>query len=176
MRVGAGGTGALALLVAVLAGCGGDRGGDTPAKGDTTAVADTAAAHGVVVERPWVRTPIMPPAGPGPPPPVNTAAYLVLTNRTDSTETLVGVATGAADTAEIHSATMDGDIMRMRPVGSVVVPPGGRVVLAPGGLHIMLIGLHRRLAEGDSVALQLRLHGGRVIDVMAPVRRSPPPR
>ena len=169
-------TGALTALLAaaVLAGCGGGGGGEAGAEGDTTALADTAAAHGVVVDRPWVRVPIMPPARPGPPPPVNTAAYLVLENRTDSTETLVGVATEVADTAEIHSATTAADVTRMRPVGSVVVPPGGRVVLAPGGLHIMLIGLDRRLVAGDSVTLQLRLHGGRTVDVRAPVLRSPP--
>jgi len=45
---------------------------------------------------------------------------------------------------------MDGDVMRMREVDGIDVPPGQRVELKPGGMHIMFMGLKAPLKAGDS--------------------------
>ncbi|MCA1790233.1 MAG: copper chaperone PCu(A)C, partial [Thioalkalivibrio sp.] len=105
-------------------------------------------------------------------PPVNSAGYLMLRNTGSAADALVSVETEVADTAELHSVSLDGGIMRMRAVDSIPVPAGGEVVLEPGGYHIMLIGLRSALAEGDSVAMVLRLRSGAEVELVAPVRRA----
>jgi copper(I)-binding protein len=97
----------------------------------------------------------------------------VLRNGTDEDDGLLGVETPVADTAEIHTVSMDGDVMRMRPVPEVPVPAGGEAVLRPGGYHVMLIGVRGPLEEGDTVPLTLRLRSGRTLRLAAPVRRGP---
>ena len=129
---------------------------------------------GVSVRGPWVRVAIMPEGSDAPDaPPVNSAAYMVVTNANAAADALVAVETEVADTAEIHSVTMDEGVMRMRPADSLPVPAGGEAVLEQGGYHIMLIGLRTPLAEGDTVPLRLRFRSGTVIDLAAPVLRSP---
>lgn len=181
------------LLGAATTGCAGDDGAaDRPGASDSAGTADAAAtppgasasasgasphaaADGIAAMDPWVRVAIVPePPATGEAPPVNSAAYVRLTNATDSADALVGVETALADTAEIHSVSMDGGVMRMRAVDSVVVPAGGEAVLEPGGYHVMLIGLREPLEEGATVALTLRLRSGRVLELSAPVRRQPP--
>lgn len=181
-------------LAAVLVACGTP---DDDAPGDAArpsgAVAEdrssAADAHapvpgGVVVvdgieaREAWVRVAIVPEAdasgrGGEAAPRVNSAAYVTLRNGGDQADALVTVATSAADTAELHSVSMQDGIMRMRPVAAVELPAGEVVALEPGGYHVMLVGLHRPLTEGDSVGLTFRLRSGRTLELRAPVRRAP---
>ena len=68
---------------------------------------------------------------------------------------LVGVASPAAGTAEVHSMTMDGGTMRMRAVEALDLPAGTPVRLAPGGYHVMLFDLKKPLVAGQKVPLTL---------------------
>ena len=68
---------------------------------------------------------------------------------------LVGVASPAAGTAEVHSMTMDGGTMRMRAVEALDLPAGTPVKLAPGGYHVMLFDLKKPLVAGQKVPLTL---------------------
>ncbi|HWB49590.1 MAG TPA: copper chaperone PCu(A)C [Stellaceae bacterium] len=79
------------------------------------------------------------------------AAYVTLESAAG--DKLVGVSTPAAQKAEIHSMTMENGVMKMRPVEGVDLPPGQKVTLKPGGYHIMLTGLAKPLAEGQSFPL-----------------------
>lgn len=82
--------------------------------------------------------------------------FLRIENASGQPDRLIGVESKVADTASLHAMTRDGDVMKMRPVeGGVAVPANGHVVLAPGGRHIMLIGLHNRLAKGSAFPLTL---------------------
>ena len=72
---------------------------------------------------------------------------------------LVEVRSPAAQSVEIHSMTMQGDVMRMRRIDGLVLPAGGAVDLGPSGYHLMLVGLVRPLKEGDTVALTLVVEG-----------------
>lgn len=84
------------------------------------------------------------------------AAYMTIINRGESDVTLVGAATDAATTAEIHEVVMNGDVMQMQPLADgLLIPAGGSVTLQPGGYHIMMMGLTRALAPGDALALTL---------------------
>lgn len=92
---------------------------------------------------------------------------------------LVGVTSPLAAAAEVHSMTMDGGTMRMRPVGALDLPAATRVELAPGGYHIMLFGLKKPLLAGQKVPLTLLIEetGKRMhkIAVKAIVRAGDPP-
>jgi periplasmic copper chaperone A len=177
----------LALLAAFAsAGCNGDE-DNASASTDAATVAPAADASARATEGAfatsadgtisaagaWVRVAIRP-AGSDEPgaPPVNSAGYLVLRNTGTEADALMTVETEAADTAELHTVSMEGGIMRMRAVDSIPVPAGGAAVLEPGGYHIMLIGLRGALAEGDSVAMGFRFRSGATVDLVAPVRRQ----
>jgi copper(I)-binding protein len=56
----------------------------------------------------------------------------------------------------LHTVQRDGEVMRMREVDAIPVPARGAVTLRPGGLHLMLIGLTRPLAAGETVPVTLR--------------------
>lgn len=69
---------------------------------------------------------------------------------------LVGFSTSIAATAELHQMSMEGDVMRMRPLPSLDLPAGQAVALEPGGSHLMLMGLKKPLKVGDQVPLVLK--------------------
>lgn len=101
----------------------------------------------------------------------NSGAYMLLVNPDQVDDALVGVASDVASAVEVHEMTMGaGDVMQMRPVEGqrLVVPAGGAVQLKPGGYHVMLIGLTRDLAVGDTFALTLTFESGdeKTLDVI----------
>lgn len=100
-----------------------------------------------------------PGAGPG-------VAYFTI-HGGDVGDRLVGVTSPRSAKVELHTMSMDGDVMRMREVDAIEVPAGAEVKLAPGGLHLMLTGLAAPLKTGESVALTLRFEhaGDRTIEV-----------
>lgn len=167
----------LTALASAGAGCDGDDRDDRdradPAPATSADDQATSADGSISANGAWVRVAIRP-AGSDEPgaPPVNSAGYLVLRNAGAEADALVAVVTEVADTAELHTVSLDGGIMRMRAVDSIPVPAGGEAVLEPGGYHIMLIGIRAALEEGDSVPLVLRLRSGAAVELVAPVRRA----
>jgi periplasmic copper chaperone A len=113
-----------------------------------------------------------PNARPTPPGARTGGVYLTLHNAGTQADRLVRVASPVADTAELHSMTMDGNVMRMRAVAAIDVPAGARVALASGGYHVMLIGLHKPLAAGGSVPLTLTFERAGSVEVMADVEAA----
>lgn len=126
------------------------------------------AEPAVSVEQPWAR-PTAPRQSTG-------AAYMRLLS--PAGDRLVGASTPIAVRAEVHEMRMDGDVMRMREVSVLDLPPGQAIALAPGGLHVMLIGLRERLAAGQHFPLLLQFErGGPVeveVEVGAPERAAAP--
>lgn len=128
-----------------------------------------AAAQPVTVSDAWVRAP-----APGQ---RVAAAYMELTSRVNLS--LVAVASPAAGGVELHSTSVDGGVMKMRPVGRIELPAGKPVKLAPGGLHVMLVDLKQPLKAGDKVPLTLTVQRAdyasrSVFTVQAVVRDGPP--
>jgi copper(I)-binding protein len=95
----------------------------------------------------------------------NGAAYVTITS--PSADRLVSASTPAAKKAELHTMSMQGMVMKMRPVSGVDIPPGQAVTLKPGGEHIMLMGLNQPLREGQSFPLTLNFEkaGPRTVTV-----------
>ena len=83
----------------------------------------------------------------------NGAAYLTIQSPTP--DRLLSVASPVAKKAELHSMSMEGMVMKMRPLASVDIPAGQPVTLKPGGQHVMLLGLDAPLREGQSFPLTL---------------------
>ncbi|MFZ3035455.1 MAG: copper chaperone PCu(A)C [Parvibaculum sp.] len=118
----------------------------------------------IEIAQPWAR-----------PSTVNTgAAYFRLTNTGASDDVLISVASDVAARVELHSMTMDGNIMRMRKEDSLPLPAGKSVSIEPGGLHIMLIGLKQPLVEGETFPMHLTFEKAGGIDITVHVQGKPP--
>lgn len=97
------------------------------------------------------------------------ALYLTLDNDGEAVR-LVGAASDVAERTELHTHRHENGMMRMEQVEAIDVPAGGTASLEPHGDHVMLIGLHRGLAPGDTVALELEFDDGSRLAVEVPVR------
>jgi copper(I)-binding protein len=95
----------------------------------------------------------------------NGVAYLSIESPT--ADRLVSASTPVAKTAELHTMSMQGMVMKMRPLAGLDIPPGQPVALKPGGEHIMLLGLNHPLREGQSFPLTLDFEkaGSRTVTV-----------
>lgn len=95
--------------------------------------------------------------------------FMVIKNNGRVADRLVAVASPVA-TAGLHSMSMQGGVMRMRPVtGGLAIPAGGTLELLPGGYHIMLTGLKAPLTLGRVVPLTLRFQRAGTITVQLKV-------
>jgi periplasmic copper chaperone A len=86
---------------------------------------------------------------------MGTGAFMHLKSREGAR--LLGASSDVAGVVEIHEMAMEGNVMRMRPIRSLDLPPGGTVEFKPGGHHIMLMDLKRPLATGEKIKVELRL-------------------
>ena len=106
------------------------------------------------------------------------AASVDMTITSKKASTLVGVSTPVAKTAELHSMTSEGGMMKMREVESIELPAGKRVNLGESGYHLMLNGLKAPLKEGDVVPITLNIKVGkkgiRKVETTAEVRSLTP--
>lgn len=87
---------------------------------------------------------------------------------------LVSARADIAARVELHTMTMDGDVMRMREIDAIEVPAGRTVELKPGGLHLMFMDLKTPLAAGTRFPLTLRFEKAGEVRVEVPVQRMPP--
>ena len=122
-------------------------------------IAGSALAQPVQLEvgNAWAR------ATPGNAP--NGAAYVTI--QSSGADRLVSASTPVAKKAELHTMSMQGMVMKMRPLSGLDVPAAKPVTLKPGGDHIMLLGLEHPLREGQSFPLTLDFEkaGSRTVTV-----------
>ena len=83
------------------------------------------------------------------------AGYLTLTSK-GTPDRLVSVSAAFAESVQLHSMRMQGDVMQMREVDAIDLPADTRVELKPGALHLMFIGLKAPLKVGQSYPLKLK--------------------
>ena len=129
-------------------------------------LAPAALAGDIVLSDAWVRAL----------PPVQkvTAGYLTVTNAGNAAVTITGGSAELAGALEIHTTREVNGMMRMEPLPELVVPAGGSVALSPGGTHLMLLGLERMPAPGESVKLCLTAADGATACTPAEVRQAAP--
>ncbi|MDO8377724.1 copper chaperone PCu(A)C [Phenylobacterium sp.] len=128
------------------------------------AQAATYRLGGLEVDQPWSR-----PAAAG----TNGAGYMTLTNRGVAPDTLTAVESPAARIVEMHKTSMDGGVMRMQRLDSVLLPPGKAITFAPAGYHIMLIGLAKTQKAGDVVPATLVFSSGARLKIEFAVGAGP---
>lgn len=89
--------------------------------------------------------------------------------------TLVRAATDIADTVELHTMSMENDMMQMRKVESFPVSEDQPLVLERGGNHLMLFGV-QPLQAGDQVDVVLTFtdESGAEQDIVTQAEVVPP--
>jgi hypothetical protein len=139
----------LTTLLACAAACGGS---------DTA----TVSVRPLDVQGAWAR-----PADSG----LVSAAYLVIINRDTAPVTFIGAASALAESVSLHETMEMAGMVHMMPLDSAqVIAANDSLVLAEGAKHLMVTGLRRRLAPGDSLPLTLSFAGNKTVVVMAAVR------
>ena len=108
-------------------------------------IASAASAADVKVENAWIRAPA--------PAQKTASAYVELTSSANAA--LVAASSPLAERVELHSMTLDGGVMRMRPLPRIDLPAGKTVKLAPNGMHLMLFNPKQPLKPGDKLPLVL---------------------
>ncbi len=133
-------------------------------------LASTAAfAQALHVDKAWIRPTVVGQQG--------TGGFMLLTSRDGVT--LTGVAApSAVGTAELHEMKLEGDVMRMKAIDTLVVPAGQTVALKPGGHHLMLVGLKAQLVQGSQVPVTFHFRDAKgkpgKLEVHIPVATSAP--
>ena len=94
------------------------------------------------------------------------AGYMTITNKGTTPDKVSCVSDDASGQCEIHSMTMEGGVMKMRPVqGGLEIKPGETVTLAPSGFHIMFRDLKQPLEQGKTVKATLKFDKAGSVDV-----------
>jgi hypothetical protein len=149
---------AAALLggTAILAGCNAAPETDAPAATET-------ATSSIAVTDPWSRATAEGQNAGG--------AFMTIANTGTAADRLTGGSTPVAGRVEIHTMTMEGDVMRMRQLeDGLEIPAGGEVTLKPGSFHVMLMDLKQPLKAGDKVPLTLIFAGAGTLETRLEVR------
>ena len=123
----------------------------------TTASAHDYKAGPIAIGHPWSQAT---PAGAK-----VAAGYLKLTNTGSISDRLIG---GSFDLGrmEIHEMTMEGNVMRMRPLPhGIEIKPGESVELKPGSYHLMFVDLKQPLQQGQMIKGTLVFEKAGSVDV-----------
>jgi copper(I)-binding protein len=99
------------------------------------------------------------------------AVYLRLENSGATDDRLISAQSDVADMVMLHANSQDANgVMSMTAMGEgMALPAGGSHVLERGGDHIMLMGLTKPLAEGDTFTLILTFEAAGEVVVEVPV-------
>src|SRR5262249_46473504 len=120
---------------------------------------DVGSVH---ISQPWSRA--TPKGG------ASGAGDMTLTNNRAAPGEGSGISDDASAQCQIHSMTMEGGVMKMRPVeGGLEIKPGESVMLKPGGNHMMFLSLKHPLEQGGMVKATLKFERAGTIEVEYPV-------
>jgi len=133
----------------------------------TLIISSAAMAHDYSIGKLHIGHPVARPTNPAQ---TSSAAYFSIDNKGEKTDRLIAISTTIAKAAQIHTMSMEGDIMRMREVGNIELKPASSIVMQPGhGYHIMLMGLKRPLKTGDKFPLTLTFEKAGKLEVSVQV-------
>lgn len=102
---------------------------------------------------------------------ISGAAFMAVTNPTDSDDRIIAARSDVAERVELHTHIQtDEGVMRMVELEEgIPLPAGETVMLQRGGLHVMFLGLTRPLEHGDTVAITLEFETADPLTVTVPV-------
>jgi copper(I)-binding protein len=129
----------------------------------SAAIAAPACAHDykigpLQIAHPWTRaTPKGAPVAGG---------YMKITNTGTAPDRLIQGSSEVSDRFEVHEMSMEGGVMKMRPIaGGLEIKPGQTVELKPGGLHVMFVGLKSQLQPDQQIKGTLVFEKAGKVDV-----------
>lgn len=122
-----------------------------------------AAESALTIQDPYVR--LAPPNAPA------TGAFMLIKNAGKTDRKLVKADSPVAKNVELHNHINENGVMKMRQVQEIAVKANAQAELKPGSYHVMLIGMHKPLEEGQSVPITLGFDDGSTLQVNAPVRK-----
>jgi periplasmic copper chaperone A len=100
----------------------------------------------------------------------NSASFLQIVNKGKADDALLSASTAIAERVELHTMSMEGDVMKMRSVESVDLKAENTITMRPGqGPHVMLFGLKKPLKAGDKFPLTLNFRKAGAIEVSVEV-------
>ncbi len=98
------------------------------------------------------------------------AGYMTITNKGTTPDRVSCVSDDVSKQCQIHSMTMEGGVMRMRPVeGGLEIKPGQTVTLKPGSYHMMFVDLKHPLVQGQTVEAELKFDHAGAVKVEYPI-------
>ena len=95
--------------------------------------------------------------------------FMTIANK-GADDRLLSATSKLAKSIELHTMSMEGDVMRMRQVEAIALPAGQRVEFKPGALHMMFMGLKAPLKAGDKVPVTLKFEKAGELKVMVSVQ------
>lgn len=110
---------------------------------------------------------------------VTGGAFMVIYNRGDAEDRLIGASSDAAEKVELHTHKEDANgVMRMIHVEEGFdLPANGQIVMERGGHHVMFLGLKEPMKQGDMIDLVLTFEkaGDVPVQVEVDLERMPQP-
>ena len=122
-----------------------------------------AADSALTIQDPYVRL--------TPPNALATGAFMIIRNTGKADRKLVKADSPVAKNVELHNHINENGIMKMRQIQEIDVKANGQAELKPGSYHVMLIGMHKSLQEGESVPITLNFDDGTRLQINAPGRK-----
>jgi copper(I)-binding protein len=94
------------------------------------------------------------------------AAYMTIENTGKGADKLLAASSPVAKSVQIHSMSMQGNVMKMREVSDLELKPSTKTELRPGdGYHLMLVGLKQPLKAGDKFPVTLSFEKAGKVEV-----------
>jgi hypothetical protein len=124
---------------------------------------NTASAHeykagSIEIKHPWARAT---PKGA-----TVAGGYMKLINTGTTPDRLIGGTNSDSEKFEMHEMSMEGSVMKMRPLpNGIEIKPGETVELKPGGYHLMFVGLKQPFEKGKRVKGTLQFEKAGTVEV-----------
>ena len=100
----------------------------------------------------------------------NSASFLQIVNKGKTDDALLSASAAIAERVELHTMSMEGDVMKMRTVDSVDLKAENTISMKPGqGPHVMLLGLKKPLNAGDKFPMTLNFRKAGAVEVSVEV-------
>lgn len=98
------------------------------------------------------------------------AVYLTITNSGRAADRLTKIESPVAASAELHTMSMAGSVMKMREVEGLSLAPASTTAMRAGeGHHIMLNGLRHPLLAGQTIPLTLTFKKAGVVKTVVKI-------
>lgn len=105
------------------------------------------------------------------------AAFMMLMNRGDTDDRLIGATSDVSKRVELHTHTEDANgVMRMGEIeGGIDMPAGGMHQMKRGGDHVMFMGLTGPLVQDTEITVTLTFEKAGDIEITIPVDNARKP-